>query len=157
MNDVVANPLPCYFVKRSALAAKRTLLSDITSSVAPNSVCMFRSPIASPTSSPTATRRRASSVEPASIEQTQSMVPICPMKRRTTVHKMTGRVNKDGNGLSRAPELEFVPDDDDFSLDESSLEGMDREKLVALMGLQEKLDLLKLNNNEYSKAHSKEC
>lgn len=153
VNDLAPNPLPCYFVKRSVLAAKRNSLADITSSVAPNSVCVFRSP----TGSPTATRRRASSVTPVSKskESPKPMAPVCPMKRRSTVHKMPGRLTKEGNGLSSTPELEYVPDDDEFSLDESSFDGLNREKLVALMGLQEKIDGLQLNN-DFSHVHSKE-
>lgn len=77
------------------------------------------------------------------------------MKRRTTVHKMPGRVKKDENGLTSTPELEYVPDDDEFGLDDASFSEMNREKLVALMGLQEKIDEMKINN-DFTHVNSKQ-
>lgn len=136
------------------MAARRASVVDIASSVAPNSICMFRSPIGSPTNSPVP-RRRASSVEPvATPKETEKQFPVCPMKRRTTVHKMPSKITKE-NGLASMPELEYVPDGVEFNLDDSSIVETERDKLVALMGLQDKIDAIKLNN-AHSQVRSKE-
>jgi len=49
--------LPCFFLSKSKNARQQPSILDIAASVAPNSICIFRSPITSPTHSPLTKRR----------------------------------------------------------------------------------------------------
>jgi hypothetical protein len=68
---------------------------------------------------------------------------------------MPARFNKEENGLATTPELEYVPDGVEFNLDDSSVVEIDRDKLVALLGLQDKIDAIKLKN-DCTQVNSKE-
>ncbi|KAL9973489.1 hypothetical protein ACROYT_G019957 [Oculina patagonica] len=113
-NTEIPNPLPCFFLKKSKNATQLPSIMDIAASVAPNSICMFRSPMASPTHSPSMKRRsetgpaayrhiapdglptrRVSAVDISTVNEKleglrndQENNNKAPLKRRTTVASM---------------------------------------------------------------------
>ena len=138
---------------------------DIAASVAPNSVCMFRSPMASPTHSPLMKRRsetgpaafrhahpdgmpprRVSSVDVMSVNERLELLKEegnNNKKRRTTVHG-TCPIFK-SKSISRDQSIEENEDDDDDEgrLDlngDASLIGMDEESLEELVELTQHID-----------------
>lgn len=56
-NNEIPNPLTCFFLTRNKDARKNPSIMDIAASVAPNNICMFRSPMTSPSHSPSMKRR----------------------------------------------------------------------------------------------------
>lgn len=106
--------MPCFFLNKSKNARQQPSIMDIAASVAPNSICMFRSPMASPTHSPSTKRRsdtgpaayrhnapdglpvrRVSAVDISSVNEKLEGLRNdkennnkVPMRRRTTVASM---------------------------------------------------------------------
>ena len=138
---------------------------DIAASVAPNSVCMFRSPMTSPTHSPLMKRRsetgpaafrhahpdgmpprRVSSVDVMSVNERLELLKEegnNNKKRRTTVHG-TCPIFK-SKSISRDQSIEENEDDEDDEgrLDlngDASLIGMDEESLEELVELTQHID-----------------
>lgn len=136
-NTEIPNPLPCFFLKKSKNATQQPSIMDIAASVAPNSICMFRSPMASPTHSPGMKRRsetgpaayrhnvpdglptrRLSSVDISSVnEKLESLRNDkennnkVPLRRRTTVAGMCPMFKT--NSFNRDESFDEDEDDDE--------------------------------------------
>lgn len=157
-NTEIPNPLPCFFLKKSKNATQQPSVMDIAASVAPNSICMFRSPMASPTHSPSMKRRsetgpaayrhiapdglparRVSSVDISTVnEKLESLMNDkennnkTPLKRRTTVASMCPIFKS-----SNFKRDESIDEDED---DEEEIENGDRKEIngdASLIGMDE--------------------
>ncbi|XP_068701770.1 guanylate cyclase soluble subunit beta-1-like isoform X4 [Montipora foliosa] len=168
-NTEIPNPLTCFFLTRSKHAESRPSVIDIAASVAPNSICMFRSPINSPSHSPTAKRRsetvpadlhpsnpskvpprRISSIDAVyfnekleSLEEDESK----KKRRRTTLPSLCPVFKplhlKRGELSIDENDNEDAEDDDNGKGNlngEASLIGLDEESLTELVELSQKID-----------------
>lgn len=97
-NTEIPNPMSCFFLTRSKLAERKPSIIDIAASVAPNSICMFRSPRTSPSHSPPSKRR--SETVPADLLSSNLDKP--PMRRVSSIDSVS--INEKLESLKRQEE-----------------------------------------------------
>lgn len=169
-NTEIPNPLTCFFLTRSKDAKSKPSIMDIAASVAPNSICMFRSPMTSPSHSPSMKRRsqtgpadfrhphpdrlpirRMSAIDATSVnEKLESLrrEENNNMRRRTTVTSLCPifksnhfKQGKKVNGNENVCGDEDEDDNEKGDINgDASLIGMDEESLAELMKLTQKID-----------------
>lgn len=84
-NTEIPNPMTCFFLTRNKFAERKPSIIDIAASVAPNNICMFRSPRTSPSHSPPSKRR--SETVPADLRSLNSDIP--PMRRVSSIDSVS--------------------------------------------------------------------